>query len=357
MEDPIKTQRKEEMNLLRSYGIDDRTLKDLGLLEADEFDPSLLTIGLPAVADIISGFVSDPEILDVIHHAGVPIHDMTAEMITSVIDGFKAKLQLLHGVEFNPNHSSQDGKFTSGGGGSKVVGASRDQLKRYGKDFGKGKQTQNKDKVVAKFTKDFPEYSSDFAIDQLEKADVLRQRGKIVNDKIMKEFGNAGLNDTIITGRIKESNSVLHKLGVSKEMSDVNDLYDISGVRAMAKDIGGVQEAMDYVRNNYDVISEKNNIDQDRHGYRSYHAIVMKDGIKHEIQIRTVNQETWANWTHDNFYKPATKRLMKFYNTNKEVITSYSVGMSKYFYELDLGLKPTKPDCPPVILQVIGCLG
>lgn len=195
-----------------------------------------------------------------------------------------------------------------------------------------------------------------FIYEQIGKSDKLRKDAVKVNKNIQSELrkNNKGVK---ISGRIKESDSMVGKLARQPEnFKDVSDLHDISGVRATAHTIKDVQDTMDFVRNNYNVVEEKNNIDQDRGGYRSYHAIIEKDGIKSEIQVRTDNQDKWANYTHDNFYKPANAQQADFFDRHKERINDYTLDMSNYFYKKDMGKNIKKPDCPPMITVVVGCL-
>lgn len=191
---------------------------------------------------------------------------------------------------------------------------------------------------------------------QLKKSDVLRSGAVKSNKSIQSELRKNNSN-VKISGRIKEANSMVGKLARQPDSyKDVADLNDISGVRATADTIVDVQDTMDFVRENYNVIEEKNNIDESRGGYRSYHAIIEKDGVKSEIQIRTKNQDIWANYTHDNFYKPATEQQTMFFDRNRERINDYTLGMSDYFYGKDMGKDIKKPDCPPKISVVVGCL-
>jgi len=75
----------------------------------------------------------------------------------------------------------------------------------------------------------------------------------------------------------------------------------------LSKEVG---EVTSYVRKNYDVIDEDNYIQKSKGGYRSMHFTVQdKNGLKSEIQVRTPNQDKWANWAHDNFYKPLTPQM------------------------------------------------
>jgi ppGpp synthetase/RelA/SpoT-type nucleotidyltranferase len=131
----------------------------------------------------------------------------------------------------------------------------------------------------------------------------------------------------------------------------------VSGVRVMADDLDGVFKSLKYIKDNYNVVEEKNNIDIDRDGYRSYHAIIDDgSGILSEVQIRTKNEDTWANYVHDRIYKPTNKKLKNYVDKNKEMITNYVLGMSEYFHNLDMGMVEERPDCPEKIEVIMGCM-
>lgn len=249
------------------------------------------------------------------------------------------------GMEFNDAHDPKDGKFTTKGSSGS----------QYTKNFGTGAPTKNKERVLNTLTKMYPNLSQPFIKEQIEKADKLRSKAIITNKLIKDDLSRSPMIK--VTGRIKETESMVGKIGrKSDHYKDVSDLRDISGVRAMAKDINGVNDTISHIREHYNIVEEENNIDQDKGGYRSYHVTVVDDaGIYTEIQVRTENQDTWANWCHDRFYKPASPKMAQFINSYKELITNYSLGMSNYYYEKDMGLNPSKPECPPEIEQ-IGCL-
>lgn len=217
----------------------------------------------------------------------------------------------------------------------------------------KPKDTQ---KIVAKLSDTYHNLQPEFIISQIEKAEKLRNDAKATNESIQHDL--KAIEDVKIFGRIKEVESMIGKLGRKPdEYKDVSDLNDVSGVRVMTKNINDVSKTISYIRSKYNVIQEENNIDHDRGGYRSYHVTVQDEhGVKSEIQIRTENQNAWANWCHDNFYKPKNQKLRQFYNEHKEVITNYSLGMSDYYYKKDIGIDVPRPVCPPEIEQVVGCM-
>lgn len=248
------------------------------------------------------------------------------------------------GMEQNDSHDPKDGRFTTKNGGSKQVSK-----------YGSGSPTKNKERIISNISKTYPSMTREFISKQLEKADSVRS--KAINSNSIIKDDLSRFKGVKISGRIKEAESMVGKLGRKpEEYGDVDDLYDVSGVRAMAKDLNGVNDVVNHIKQNYTVIQEEDNINVDKGGYRSYHVIVQDEhGVKSEIQVRTENQDVWANWCHDRFYKPATPKMQEFINSYKELITNYSLGMSNYYYEKDLGLNPVKPECPPEIEEV-GCL-
>jgi ppGpp synthetase/RelA/SpoT-type nucleotidyltranferase len=230
-----------------------------------------------------------------------------------------------------------DGKFsTKGGGGGSSV------------DY---------DTISQKVTSKYPQLDKQFVDEQIQESVGLRETATVSN-KEMQDNLNKNLEGVVISGRVKEIDSMVGKLARKPELyATVNDLNDVSGVRVMADDLTGVFKSLEYIKDNYNVVEEKNNIDVDRDGYRSYHAIIDDgSGILSEIQIRTKNEDTWANYVHDRIYKPTDKKLKNYVDKNKEMITNYVLDMSEYFHNLDMGMFDERPDCPEKIEVVMGCM-
>ena len=230
-----------------------------------------------------------------------------------------------------------DGKFsTKGGGGGSSV------------DY---------DTISQKVTSKYPQLDKQFVDEQIQESVGLRETATVSN-KEMQDNLNKNLEGVVISGRVKEIDSMVGKLARKPELyATVGDLNDVSGVRVMADDLTGVFKSLEYIKDNYNVVEEKNNIDVDRDGYRSYHAIIDDgSGILSEIQIRTKNENTWANYVHDRIYKPTDKKLKKYVDKNKEMVTNYVLDMSEYFHNLDMGMFDERPDCPEKIEVVMGCM-
>jgi|LWDU01.1.fsa_nt_gi ppGpp synthetase/RelA/SpoT-type nucleotidyltranferase len=230
----------------------------------------------------------------------------------------------------------RDGKFsTKGGGGSSV-------------DYDTISQ-----KVIGKY----PQLDKQFVDEQIQESVGLRETATISN-KEMQDNLNKNLEGVVISGRVKEIDSMVGKLARKPELyATVGDLNDVSGVRVMADDLDGVFKSLKYIKDNYNVVEEKNNIDIDRDGYRSYHAIIDDgSGVLSEIQIRTKNEDTWANYVHDRIYKPANNKLKNYVSKNKDMVNNYVLGMSEYFHNIDRGDTDKRPDCPEKIEIIMGCM-
>lgn len=242
------------------------------------------------------------------------------------------------GEEFVEDEHPRDGggKFsTKGGGGSSV----------------------DHDTISQKVMSKYPQLDKEFVDEQIHESVGIREKASKSN-KEMQDNLNKNLEGVVISGRVKQIDSMVGKLARKPELySTVGDLNDVSGVRVMADDLDGVFKSLAYIKDNYNVVEEKNNIDVDRDGYRSYHAIIDDgSGILSEIQIRTKNEDVWANYVHDRIYKPSNKKLKNYVSKNKDMVTNYILGMSEYFHNIDRGDTDERPDCPENIQVTMGCM-
>jgi len=155
-----------------------------------------------------------------------------------------------------------------------------------------------------------------------------------------------------VTGRIKDTHSMLEKtVRKADKYKDVEDEDDVSAMRTLCKDMNQVNKVRDFIKKNYDVANEEDFIKDPEGGYRSVHYTIRDSkGLKSEIQVRTPNQDKWANWAHD-FYKPLTKEMKAYVQENIDQLADYSAKMSDYFYDIDNGKKREAPECPPEIVE------
>jgi len=179
-------------------------------------------------------------------------------------------------------------------------------------------------------------------------------------DRVQEVYNK--LNDKFpkveVTARVKTTYSMLEKTARKPdEYPDVADVADVSALRTMCKDLKEIGDVSSYIRDNFDVVEEENYIQKSKGGYRSIHMQIRdEDGLLSEIQIRTPNEEKWANWSHDNFYKPLDDDLKLFIESHYTDIETYAERMSDYYYKKDNGEEAEIPECPSEITVVLGCM-
>jgi len=235
----------------------------------------------------------------------------------------------------------------------------RDETGKFAKGSGGVKTDRIKERkhAIRDITDVFPKvFDYDRAGKEAVKAEKLQDKHSKRIEEVKGDLSNKFKN-TEVTGRVKTTYSMLEKLARKPEYKSVSDLQDVSGIRTLCKDLKEVGKVTSYVRKNYDVVDEDNYIQKSKGGYRSMHFTVQdKNGLKSEIQVRTPNQDKWANWAHDNFYKPLTPQMKEFIQANYMEINNYAQQMSDYYYNVDQGEDIEIPECPPKVVQVLGCL-
>ena len=244
-----------------------------------------------------------------------------------------------------------DGQFTDKGGGSTQRG------KQEKPTYKKQKSNIDVGYISKKVITKYPQLPKDFVDQQIHESIELRENAGMANKELQNNL-NKNLEGVIISGRVKEIESMVGKLARQPEnFNTVADLHDVSGVRVMADNLDGINSSLKYIKDNYNVVEEKDNVEDHRDGYRGYHAIIEDEsGVKSEIQIRTKTQDIWAKYVHERVYKPKNNKVKKYVNDNKETITSYIIGMSDYFHNSEKGVSIEKPDCPEELEIELGCM-
>ena len=142
-----------------------------------------------------------------------------------------------------------------------------------------------------------------------------------INNILLELLDEADITVHAITNRTKDIDSFKNKIEDLKYDDPINQITDLSGVRIIAyveddlKPICKLLEETFYIdpTNSLDKSEE---LGTDKVGYRSIHYIArIKDerlnlseykkfnGLKFEIQIRTILQHAWAEIEHDKNYK------------------------------------------------------
>lgn len=165
-----------------------------------------------------------------------------------------------------------------------------------------------------------------------------------------------------VKGRVKTLESALGKLVRKPKYGTVDKLQDGTGMRVIAKDTAVLEKSIAALKKNYKVVAEDDYISKPLGGetglgYRSYHAIIEdEDGLQKEVQLRTPNQNTHADWCHD-VYKPVNAEQERAMKENADEIAKYARDMGDFFEKVDKAEKPgSQPPCPPPVKQYFTCL-
>jgi len=174
--------------------------------------------------------------------------------------------------------------------------------------------------------------------------------------KLISDLQSHAPKGAKIKARVKALESALGKLDRKPKYGTTANLQDSTGGRVVCNSIAEVEATVANLKRAYKVVTEDDYISSHLDGYRSYHLIIEHEGLQKEIQVRTKNQDTWADFAHD-IYKPMTPKQEKALVQSKAEIKEYSAKLSEYIYAKDLGKKPPPPilpKCPDVIPAAFG---
>lgn len=103
--------------------------------------------------------------------------------------------------------------------------------------------------------------------------------------------------DPVVSQRLKRVPRIIRKLS-RKQGSNLASLQDIAGVRAVLETPRQVEQVLAHMHRRWgsridhvdDRVASPHEI-----GYRAIHVIVVRDGLNVEIQLRTRQQQSWAD--------------------------------------------------------------
>jgi len=161
-----------------------------------------------------------------------------------------------------------------------------------------------------------------------------------------------------VKGRVKDPESAVLKVARKPKYGTAKKLQDFTGTRVIVNTVDEVKDTVKKIKEKYEIVEEDDYVDTPRDGYRSHHLIAKDDqGLEFEIQIRTKNQNTWADWAHD-VYKPVDAAQEDALEQYSDDINDYRLKMSAFYYNLDnpkvKGVP--RPKCPPVVANTFGCM-
>ncbi len=143
-------------------------------------------------------------------------------------------------------------------------------------------------------------------------------------DFLVAQLGSAlyasGIKCHAIDGRLKSRSSLYGKLvSGKKQYSELGEITDIAGVRITTYFARDVDKVASTIAPIFEVdagnsVDRRTTIDSDRFGYLSLHFIVLLkqgntpsgekyQGLKAEVQVRSILQHAWAEIEHDLGYK------------------------------------------------------
>lgn len=255
------------------------------------------------------------------------------------------------------------GQFSKGSGG----GSDAKKLKRQSKhekpkfpskpQNNPNVQTSLRFKMIEEVKKNFKNIDTDKLLNEAEKADNEWQSRENLGLKIDTDFSQV-FKTSRVMHRTKDTFSSIEKLARKPDIyKSVDDLNDRTGVRVISNNLQEVREAIKYIEENYEIVKENDYLEGHTtgSGYRSYHCIIKDNetGFEAEIQVRTENQDIWANVFHD-LYKPHEEKMKKALNSNPEGIKEYANKYSEYLYNIDCCQEYGSPPALPTELENAG---
>ncbi len=129
-----------------------------------------------------------------------------------------------------------------------------------------------------------------------------------------------------VTQRLKKFSTILDKLSRYPTMR-LTAMEDIGGVRAILPTQAAADDVARRLRKNWKVHRYRDYVRTPKDsGYRALHLIVVKQGVKIEVQVRTHLQDFWANQVERD-----SRHLRVDYKSGRghDAVHAYYVGMSE----------------------------
>jgi GTP pyrophosphokinase len=139
---------------------------------------------------------------------------------------------------------------------------------------------------------------------------------------------NRSAKNVSVTQRLKKFSTILDKLERHPTMQ-LSRMEDIGGVRAILPDQPAADDVARRLRKNWTVHRYRDYVRNPKtSGYRALHLIVVKKGVKIELQLRTGLQDFWANQIESD-----SRHLRVDFKSGKgsAAVHAYYVAMSEFF--------------------------
>ncbi len=142
-----------------------------------------------------------------------------------------------------------------------------------------------------------------------------------------------------VTQRLKKFSTILDKLHRYPTMR-LTTMEDIGGVRAVLPVQTAADEVARKLRKNWKVHRYRDYVRTPKDsGYRALHLIVVKQGVKIEVQLRTYLQDFWANQVERD-----SRHLRTDYKSGKgqDEVHAYYVAMSQLLAMTEASREPSQ---------------
>lgn len=105
------------------------------------------------------------------------------------------------------------------------------------------------------------------------------------------------ITDAVVTQRLKRAETIREKLAEREKNMSLASMHDIGGCRVVLPDdnLDDLRRLERHINRVWEVTRSYDYVDQPRvSGYRAVHLVVMRDGYRIEIQLRTARMHLWA---------------------------------------------------------------
>lgn len=128
-----------------------------------------------------------------------------------------------------------------------------------------------------------------------------------------------------VTSRVKERKSLEKKINNKDKYNDIGEITDVIGLRVITHFSDEVDKVASLIEQEFSIdkkntIDKRSSLEPDKFGYLSLHYVISLsnerlklfeyksyEGVKAEIQIRSILQHTWAEIEHDIGYKSSVE--------------------------------------------------
>ncbi len=155
----------------------------------------------------------------------------------------------------------------------------------------------------------------------------------------IRPFSALNAVDVSVTQRLKKVSTILDKLDRYPTMP-LSSMEDIGGIRAVLPSQAASDEVARRLRKNWKVHRYRDYVREPKEsGYRALHLIVVKQGVKIEVQLRTVLQDFWANQVErDSRYLRVDFKS----GAGHDAVHAYYLSMSELLKMREVSEEPTE---------------